>query len=88
MNVPDWPASETPKLGQVSGVTINSKGEVLVFHRVNHVWNGQAFDVDNNYLQRERGPISTPTVLVYDPESGAVIQQWGENMYGNLKLIN
>ena len=39
--VPDWPsltAVETTKLGQVTGVSLDSKGQVVVFHRGSRTW--------------------------------------------------
>ena len=39
--VPDWPsltAIETSKLGQVTGVSLDSKGQVVVFHRASRIW--------------------------------------------------
>uniref|UniRef100_A0A1B6DI40 Peptidylamidoglycolate lyase n=1 Tax=Clastoptera arizonana TaxID=38151 RepID=A0A1B6DI40_9HEMI len=81
LKVSNWPAKETPKLGQVSGVTINSKGQVLIFHRGDHIWNGETFDINHNYLLRDLGPISKPTIIVYDPVLGTVLQEWGEKIF-------
>ena len=39
--VSDWPsltAIETSKLGEVTGVSLDSKGQVVVFHRASRVW--------------------------------------------------
>ena len=39
--VSDWPSLttiETSKLGQVTGVSLNSKGQVIVFHRASRIW--------------------------------------------------
>ena len=39
--VSDWPnltAIETTKLGQVTGVSLDSKGQVIVFHRASRIW--------------------------------------------------
>lgn len=39
--VSDWPsltAIETSKLGQVTGVSLDSKGQVVVFHRASRLW--------------------------------------------------
>lgn len=79
--VPKWPARGTPSLGQVSGVSINSRGEVVVFHRVDRQWGSQTFNLYNVYMESDRGPIRNSTVLVFHPESGVVLQKWGENMY-------
>ena len=39
--VPDWPsltALQEAKLGQVTGVSVDSKGQVVVFHRGSRIW--------------------------------------------------
>ena len=39
--VSDWPSLtpvETTKLGQVTGVSLDSKGHVIVFHRASRIW--------------------------------------------------
>uniref|UniRef100_A0A1B6LWW9 peptidylamidoglycolate lyase n=1 Tax=Graphocephala atropunctata TaxID=36148 RepID=A0A1B6LWW9_9HEMI len=77
----NWPAKDNVRLGQVSGVTVNKRGEVVVFHRGDHVWGAGSFDPLNQFLERDKGPISSPTVLVIHPETGAVLQRWGENMF-------
>lgn len=79
--VSNWPAKGMPHLGQVSGVSISSRGEVVVFHRVDRMWGSQTFSPQNVYMERDRGPISNSTVLVFHPESGVMLQKWGENMF-------
>lgn len=77
----NWPVKSSPvRLGQVTGVTLNGKGEVVVFHRGDHVWDGQSFDQLNQYMQKDKGPISMSTVLVYHSETGELLHQWGDNM--------
>lgn len=42
--VSDWPSlteKETPKLGQVTGVSLDSKGQVVVFHRGSRTWDAK-----------------------------------------------
>uniref|UniRef100_A0A1B6G878 peptidylamidoglycolate lyase n=1 Tax=Cuerna arida TaxID=1464854 RepID=A0A1B6G878_9HEMI len=77
----DWPGKNGVHFGQVAGVTVNKQGEVVVFHRGDHVWGAGSFDRLNQYLEKDKGPISSPTVLVIHPETGAVLQKWGENMF-------
>ncbi|XP_044737426.1 peptidyl-alpha-hydroxyglycine alpha-amidating lyase 2-like [Chrysoperla carnea] len=79
-DVPDWPRKQL-NVGQVSGVAVNSKNQPVIFHRADHVWDADAFDGNDNYLQRERGPITENTVLVLDPETGEILHSWGANLF-------
>jgi peptidylamidoglycolate lyase len=56
------------KLGQVSGVDLDSEGNVFVFHRGEWAWQGE----EPALLY-----IPTPTVLVLDGETGELVRQWG-----------
>ncbi|KAF5307215.1 hypothetical protein FQR65_LT00731 [Abscondita terminalis] len=78
--VENWPEANL-NLGQVSGVAININEEPVIFHRGDRVWDINSFDTQNNYLQRELGPISIHTVLTLNPKTGRVIQKWGKNMF-------
>jgi peptidylamidoglycolate lyase len=71
--VPDWPQLPAAmRLGQVSGVGVNSQGQVFVFHRADRVWQGENFGLDK---------IPSPTVAVLDGESGSLISEWGANTF-------
>lgn len=71
--VPDWPQlPATMRLGQVSGVGVNSQGQVFVFHRADRVWQGENFGLDK---------IASPTIAVWDGESGSLISEWGANLF-------
>ena len=65
--VSNWP--RLPKgliLGQVTGIDVDSQGNVFVFHRAERVWNGEP-------IQSE--VIPSPTVLVLNGKSGEMIEQ-------------
>jgi peptidylamidoglycolate lyase len=69
-----WPIlPEGRVLGSVSGVGIDSKGNVFVFHRNERSW------PDSNVL--ETTPIVGPTVTVFDARTGKVLAEWGENAF-------
>lgn len=71
--VADWPQlPEGMVLGQVSGVGVDSQGQVFVFHRADRVWQGENFGLDK---------IPAPTVAVLDGESGELISQWGADTF-------
>lgn len=66
---PDLPEGRV--LGSAAGVGVNSKGEVLVFHRAGRTWS-------------EPLPltlIAAPTVAVFDGASGKFLREWGANQF-------
>ncbi len=69
--VEGWPAlAPGVRLGQVSGVDIDTSGHVMVFHRA-----GGKFD----RTATETRP--TATVFELDPASGALLNAWGANQF-------
>ncbi len=60
--VPNWPGlPEGISIRRVSGVDLDSSGDVFVFHRVERVWEGEEFTLDF---------IPSPTVFILDDETG------------------
>ena len=57
-------------LGQVSGVAVDSHNHVFVFHRA-----------ENSWATDKSHPISSPTVLCFDGESGKLLFSWGQNRF-------
>lgn len=58
------------QLGEVSGVGVDSRGHVLVFHRA-----GGHFDREATAV------ISAPTVLELEPVAGQLINSWGAGLF-------
>ena len=70
---PDWPRLPTGiEIGQVSGVGVDSRGDVFVFHRAEKVWEGEELALEF---------IPSPTVFVLDAEMGDLIDQWGADTF-------
>lgn len=66
---PDLPEGRV--LGSAAGVAVDSKGEVLVFHRAGRTWS-------------EPLPltlIAAPTIAVFDGASGKFLREWGGNQF-------
>jgi DNA-binding beta-propeller fold protein YncE len=64
-----WPRLPPGRtLGQVSGVALDARGRVYVFHRA-----GAGFDNDT--------VIAAPTVMVIDGESGELLAEWGAGRF-------
>ena len=69
--VPGWPRlSPGVRLGEVSGVDLDTRGHVMVFHRA-----GRAFD------RTATEPIAAPTVVELDALTGDVINSWGAGLF-------
>jgi hypothetical protein len=66
---PDLPPGEI--LGQTTGVDVDSKGNVWVFHRAGRAWS-EPFPIE---------PIGRPTVWVFDGNSGRMLKSWGANTF-------
>lgn len=67
--VGDWPAPpDGLVLGQVSGVGVDSRGDVFVFRRAERAWQGEELNLQ---------PIASAAVLQLDGETGELVAQWG-----------
>lgn len=58
-------------LGQVTGIGIDSRGDVWVFHRAGRIWT-EPFPSE---------PIGAATVWIFDGRTGAVVQRWGAGQF-------
>uniref|UniRef100_A0A8C8S3Q6 Peptidylglycine alpha-amidating monooxygenase n=1 Tax=Pelusios castaneus TaxID=367368 RepID=A0A8C8S3Q6_9SAUR len=76
----DWPGVNL-KLGQVSGLALDLKNNLVIFHRGDHVWDGNSFDSSFVYQQRGLGPIEQDTILVIDPSNAEVLDSTGKNLF-------
>uniref|UniRef100_A0A8C1T9D4 peptidylglycine monooxygenase n=1 Tax=Cyprinus carpio TaxID=7962 RepID=A0A8C1T9D4_CYPCA len=79
VEVSDWPEADL-QLGQVSGLALNSKGDLIIFHRGDHVWGINSF-INGIYQQKNLGPIQQSTIMVVDPAKGKVLKASGRNMF-------
>lgn len=83
--VSDWPsltAIETSKLGQVTGVSLDSKGQVIVFHRASRIWDENTFDSADVFRNADTvGTIKEHTVWILDSVTGKVKGFWGRGMF-------
>ncbi|XP_045477429.1 peptidyl-alpha-hydroxyglycine alpha-amidating lyase 2-like isoform X1 [Harmonia axyridis] len=78
--VKGWP-QEDLKLGQVSGVSVNSANQPVIFHRVDRVFDQYTFNSTSHFQHINEGPIREATVLTLDPKSGKVLGRWGDNLF-------
>ena len=70
--VSNWPSLPPGhRLGEVPGVAVNSRNEILVFHRADRSW------LDDTVA------IPRPTILRIDAGSGEVIDSLGQNLFLN-----
>lgn len=71
--IPNW--TQLPEgmlIGQVSGVGVDSNGNVFVFHRAQRIWQGEELTLDL---------IPSPTIFILDNESGNLMQWWGAELF-------
>lgn len=70
--VQGWPVlPEGRILGAVTGVAVNSRHEVLVFHRAGGSWNGNT----------PKAPIKFTTIWIFDGRTGRLVREWGQNLF-------
>ncbi|XP_016968321.1 peptidyl-alpha-hydroxyglycine alpha-amidating lyase 1 isoform X1 [Drosophila biarmipes] len=75
-----WPANNV-KLGQVTAVSFDKAGNVVIFHRVDRIWGMTTFDNRNQFQEKNRGPIRESTILALEPATGKVQYDWGKNFF-------
>lgn len=80
VEVSDWPEAEL-QLGQVSGLALNSNGDLIIFHRGDHIWGINSFNFNGIYQQKNLGPIQQSTIMVVDPVKGKVLKASGRKMF-------
>nr|CAD7194040.1 unnamed protein product [Timema douglasi] len=78
--VTDWPDPHK-RLGQLSAVSLDKDGNVVVFHRGDREWGAESFQPNNVYNQRALGPIQQNTVVVFNATTGKVVYEWGSNRF-------
>ncbi len=68
-----WPLlPEGTILGEVSGVGVDSHGDVVVFHRGSRPWSDDP---------SKAGPIPEAAVVVFDGRSGQLLAGWGKDLF-------
>ncbi len=68
----DWLAlPDTLVLGNPTGLGVDSEGDLIVFHRAGRVYSEPFPEL----------AISKPTLLKVDPESGALLDAWGADLF-------
>ena len=71
--VSNWPQlPEGTTIGQASGIGVDSRGDVYIFHRADRIWEGEELGMDR---------IASPTIFVLDAETGNLKDRWGENRF-------
>ncbi|XP_011869021.1 PREDICTED: peptidyl-alpha-hydroxyglycine alpha-amidating lyase 2 [Vollenhovia emeryi] len=68
-------------LGEVSGVAVDSTGNLVIFHRGDRSWNYDTFNEDGEYQEKYKGPIRDNTVLTLDSKTGEIIHGWGNQTF-------
>jgi len=66
---------------QPSAVAVDSKGNVIVYHRAYRAWGARTFDYNNVLVAGNEGPIKVNTLMVLDSSTGRLIQEGGANLF-------
>lgn len=74
-----WPDA-SKQLGQLSAVSLDTSGNVVVFHRGDRVWTFGTFLDNNVYSDIDGGAIVQNTIVTFHPTSGIVLHEWGSNL--------
>lgn len=75
-----WPKKKRP-LGSVSAVSFDNDGNIVVFHRGDHIWDTSTFSVSNIYMPQRNGPIADKTIVAFNRKTGDIAYEWGDNMF-------
>ncbi|XP_028399075.1 peptidyl-glycine alpha-amidating monooxygenase-like [Dendronephthya gigantea] len=82
----NWPESNLEyagsKVGQISGVAVQTTGDVVIFHRGDRIWDARTFDFDNHLNPELRNsPINEDPVWFLKKETGEVEKTWGKGLF-------
>ncbi|XP_061435837.1 LOW QUALITY PROTEIN: peptidyl-glycine alpha-amidating monooxygenase [Lethenteron reissneri] len=77
---PGWPGDNLG-LGSVSGVAVDSKNNLHLFHRGARVWDGSSFDERHAFRHGDRGPIREDTILTINPGTGELLGSAGRDTF-------
>ncbi|XP_071446879.1 peptidyl-alpha-hydroxyglycine alpha-amidating lyase 1 [Hetaerina americana] len=80
MLVENWP-NPRKELGQLSAVSIDTHGNVIIFHRGDRTWESRTFLPNHSYDERHRGPIKENTVVGFNSVTGDVVFEWGNDIF-------
>ncbi|KAF7997407.1 hypothetical protein HCN44_005978 [Aphidius gifuensis] len=68
-------------VGQIVGVSVDSEGRPVIFHRGDRTWNYNTYDDNLEYEEAFEGPIQDATILVLNSITGVVVNAWGEQIF-------
>lgn len=82
--VDGWPQLPSARdLGQVSGVGVDSQGQVFVFHRADRVWQGQDYGLDTIDSPDDPAHFDQPTDVAVAPDGSFFVSDG----YGNSRVV-
>lgn len=69
------------KFGAVAGVSLDRKGNVVIFHRADRVWSENTFDQNHVFQEKRLLAIPTNTILAINRETGALSYGFGKDLF-------
>lgn len=76
----DWPFGAR-MFGQVTAIDVDEEDNIVIFHRGKHVWNAMSFSMDDKYQLVNQGPIPDATIVILDPNTQQIVDQWASNLF-------
>ncbi|CAL1535399.1 unnamed protein product [Lymnaea stagnalis] len=69
-------------VGQVSGVDVDSNGDLYVFHRADRPWTAETYVMFTNVLSEDaKVPISSDVIYKVDPKTGKLTHSFGKDFF-------
>lgn len=67
--------------GNIAGVDVDKKNNIIIFHRGSHRWEETTFDLNDVYQLSKESPIPEETVITIEPREKKIINAWGRNRF-------
>ncbi|XP_077866623.1 peptidyl-alpha-hydroxyglycine alpha-amidating lyase 1-like [Saccoglossus kowalevskii] len=68
-------------VGEIAGISSNTVGNIVIFHRGSHKWSYDSFDNNNVFTEILQGPIPENVILTLDSRTGAIMESWGADKF-------
>ncbi len=70
----DWPQLADQKLGQVTGIGVDTSQHIFIFHRATRKWVSRSLPFPDTLIMAN-------TILELDNETGKILNAWGGNQF-------
>ncbi|PAV76567.1 hypothetical protein WR25_19203 [Diploscapter pachys] len=81
LEVGAYPNLDGEKLGQLAGMSFDTEGNLIVFHRASVFWGAGTFDQYNVLLNKKKIPEDVILIVKFDGNNTKVIKKLGANTF-------